>query len=341
MTSQVLVLNGPNLARLGSREPEIYGTATLDDVAAACAGIGGQLGLTVDVRQTDDEAELIGWVHQAADQRLPIVLNPAAFTHYSYALRDALAMRTAPLIEVHLSNPATREPFRHNSVVAGVADGTMAGLACCPTSWPCGPWPRCWPSGPRSPARPAVTIQPFIPNKAALGHPALPGGTRPGRKGLRRMRIGMALNYAGGFAETAAELADYEKAGLDIVFVPEAYSFDAVSQLGYLAARTERVQLASGILQIYSRTPALTAMTAAGLDYVSGGRFVLGLGRLRPAGHRGLARRALRRPRRPHPRADRDLPHGLAPRAPGVRRPPLHRSRSRPTRAPAWASPSS
>jgi F420-dependent oxidoreductase-like protein len=92
------------------------------------------------------------------------------------------------------------------------------------------------------------------------------------------MRIGMSLNYAGGFAETVAELADYEKAGLDIVFVPEAYSFDAVSQLGYLAARTERLQLASGILQIYSRTPTLTAMTAAGLDYVSDGRFVLGLG---------------------------------------------------------------
>jgi F420-dependent oxidoreductase-like protein len=92
------------------------------------------------------------------------------------------------------------------------------------------------------------------------------------------MRIGMALNYSGGFAETAAELADYEKAGLDIVFVPEAYSFDAVSQLGYLAAKTERLQLASGILQIYSRTPTLTAMTAAGLDYVSGGRFVLGIG---------------------------------------------------------------
>src|SRR6202035_5825020 len=128
------------------------------------------------------------------------------------------------------------------------------------------------------PAGPAVTIQPLIPNKAALGHPALPGGTRPGRKGLRRMRIGMALNYAGGFAETAAELADYEKAGLDIVFVPEAYSFDAVSQLGYLAAKTERVQIASGIFQLYSRTPALTAMTAAGLDYVSGGRFTLGLG---------------------------------------------------------------
>jgi F420-dependent oxidoreductase-like protein len=92
------------------------------------------------------------------------------------------------------------------------------------------------------------------------------------------MRIGMALNYAGGFAETAAELADFEKAGLDIVFVPEAYSYDAVSQLGYLAARTERLQLASGILQIYTRTPTLTAMTAAGLDYVSGGRFVLGIG---------------------------------------------------------------
>jgi F420-dependent oxidoreductase-like protein len=92
------------------------------------------------------------------------------------------------------------------------------------------------------------------------------------------MRIGMSLNYSGGFAETAAELADYEKAGLDIVFVPEAYSYDAVSQLGYLAAKTDRMQLASGILQLYSRTPTLTAMTAAGLDYVSGGRFVLGIG---------------------------------------------------------------
>ncbi|ONH29484.1 LLM class F420-dependent oxidoreductase [Pseudofrankia asymbiotica] len=92
------------------------------------------------------------------------------------------------------------------------------------------------------------------------------------------MRIGMQLAYSGGFTETAAELGDYEKAGLDIVFVPEAYSFDAVSQLGFLAARTERVELASGILPIYTRTPTLTAMTAAGLDYVSGGRFTLGLG---------------------------------------------------------------
>jgi F420-dependent oxidoreductase-like protein len=92
------------------------------------------------------------------------------------------------------------------------------------------------------------------------------------------MRIGMSLNYAGGFAETVAELGDYEKAGLDIVFVPEAYSFDAVSQLGFIAARTQRLEIASGILQLYTRTPTLTAMTAAGLDYVSGGRFTLGIG---------------------------------------------------------------
>jgi F420-dependent oxidoreductase-like protein len=92
------------------------------------------------------------------------------------------------------------------------------------------------------------------------------------------MRVGMMLNYAGGFSETVAELADFERAGLDIVFVPEAYSFDAVSQLGFIAARTTTLQIASGILPIYSRTPALTAMTAAGLDFVSGGRFTLGLG---------------------------------------------------------------
>src|ERR1700684_3494137 len=92
------------------------------------------------------------------------------------------------------------------------------------------------------------------------------------------MRVGMSINYAGGFAETVTELADYEKAGLDIVFVPEAYSFDAVSQLGFIAAKTERLEIGSGIFQLYSRTPALTAMTAAGLDYVSGGRFTLGLG---------------------------------------------------------------
>ncbi len=125
---KILVLNGPNLARLGVREPDIYGTATLADVAGACERTGRELGFAIEVRQTDDEAELVGWVHEAADQRLPVVLNPAAFTHYSYALRDALAMRTAPLVEVHLSNPAARESFRHTSVVAGVADGTIAGF---------------------------------------------------------------------------------------------------------------------------------------------------------------------------------------------------------------------
>ena len=128
MTTRVLVLNGPNLGRLGIREPEVYGSATLEDLAEACRATGRLLDLSVDVRQTDDEAELVAWVHEAADERLPVVLNPAAFTHYSYALRDALAMRTAPLIEVHLSNPATRETFRHTSVVAGVADGTIAGF---------------------------------------------------------------------------------------------------------------------------------------------------------------------------------------------------------------------
>src|SRR5256885_4617105 len=92
------------------------------------------------------------------------------------------------------------------------------------------------------------------------------------------MRIGLGINSAGGFKEVAAEVADLERAGLDIVFVPEAYSFDAVSALGYRAASTETVELASGILQLYTRTPTLTAMTAAGLDYVSGGRFSLGLG---------------------------------------------------------------
>ena len=128
MSTQVLVLNGPNLGRLGVREPEVYGSATLADLTDACQAAGRELGLEVEVRQTDDEAEMIGWVHEAIDARTPVVLNPAAFTHYSYALRDALAMRTAPLIEVHLSNPAAREEFRHTSVVSGVADGTVAGF---------------------------------------------------------------------------------------------------------------------------------------------------------------------------------------------------------------------
>ena len=126
--TDVLVLNGPNLGRLGSREPEVYGTATHDDLVAACAEAAAELGLEVEVRQTDDEAELVGWLHEAADSKTPVVLNPAAFTHYSYALRDACAQRTAPLIEIHISNPAAREEFRHTSVVAAVATGTIAGF---------------------------------------------------------------------------------------------------------------------------------------------------------------------------------------------------------------------
>jgi 3-dehydroquinate dehydratase II len=126
--TKVLVLNGPNLSRLGSREPEIYGAHTYDDLVAICRDAGAELGLDVDVRQTNDEATLVGWLHEAADTNTAVVLNPAAFTHYSYALRDAIAMRTAPLIEVHITNPAAREEFRHTSVVAGVATGTIAGF---------------------------------------------------------------------------------------------------------------------------------------------------------------------------------------------------------------------
>ena len=128
MSKRVLVLNGPNLGRLGSREPEKYGTTTFAELVGVCEKTAAELGLEVEVRQTDDEAELVGWLHEAADARTPVVLNPAAFTHYSYSLRDAIAQRTAPLIEIHLTNPATREEFRHTSVVAGVATGTIAGF---------------------------------------------------------------------------------------------------------------------------------------------------------------------------------------------------------------------
>ena len=126
--AQVLVLNGPNLGRLGSREPDVYGPSSFGDLAELCRSTARALGLHADVRQTDDESELISWLHEAADSRVPVVLNPAAFTHYSYALRDAIAMRTAPLVEVHITNPASRESFRRNSVVAEVADGTIAGF---------------------------------------------------------------------------------------------------------------------------------------------------------------------------------------------------------------------
>ncbi len=126
--TRVLVLNGPNLGRLGSREPDVYGSTTHDDLVALCVAEGESLGLEVEVRQTDDEATLVHWLHEAAVSATPVVLNPAAFTHYSYAVRDAIAQRTAPLVEVHLSNPAAREEFRHTSVVAAVATGTIAGF---------------------------------------------------------------------------------------------------------------------------------------------------------------------------------------------------------------------
>lgn len=125
---RVLVLNGPNLNRLGTREPDVYGTTTFAELSELCVTEGSGLGLAVEVRQTNDEAELIGWLHEAADGQVPVILNPAAFTHYSYALRDACAMLTAPLIEVHLSNPLAREEFRHTSVVSGVATGTISGF---------------------------------------------------------------------------------------------------------------------------------------------------------------------------------------------------------------------
>ena len=125
---RVLVLNGPNLGRLGSREPDVYGATSYDDLVRLCTADGKSLGLDVEVRQSDSEAELIGWLHEAADAGVPVVLNPAAFTHYSYALRDAAAQLTAPLVEVHLTNPHTREEFRHTSVVSGVATGVIAGF---------------------------------------------------------------------------------------------------------------------------------------------------------------------------------------------------------------------
>jgi 3-dehydroquinate dehydratase-2 len=119
------------LARLGSRQPEIYGAADAAELGRRLAAWGAALGLAPELRQSDDEAELIGWLHAAADAAIPVVLNPAAFTHYSYALRDAAADLTArgvPLVEVHISNPAAREAFRQTSVVSAVATGAIAGF---------------------------------------------------------------------------------------------------------------------------------------------------------------------------------------------------------------------
>jgi 3-dehydroquinate dehydratase-2 len=129
--SKVLILNGPNLSRLGSREPDVYGSASYNDLVNVCTSTAVELGLVVDVRQTNDEAELIAWIHEAVDTKADVILNPAAFTHYSYALRDACAIMAgtgAKLIEVHISNPLAREEFRHNSVISAVATGVIAGF---------------------------------------------------------------------------------------------------------------------------------------------------------------------------------------------------------------------
>ena len=125
---RVLVLNGPNLGRLGKREPSVYGTATHADLVELCQAAGKELGLDVEVRQTEYEGELVTWVHEACDQAAPVVLNAGALTHYSYALMDAVKMRTAPLIEVHISNIAAREGFRHESVITPAASGIIAGF---------------------------------------------------------------------------------------------------------------------------------------------------------------------------------------------------------------------
>ena len=126
----VLVLNGPNLGRLGSREPDVYGSQDLVALRGLLE-LEAPADTAIDLRQTDDEGTLIRWLHEAVDSATPVILNPAAFTHYSYGLRDAAAMVTKagiPLIEVHISNPHAREEFRHTSVISGIASGVIAGL---------------------------------------------------------------------------------------------------------------------------------------------------------------------------------------------------------------------
>ena len=124
----IYVLNGPNLGRLGTREPAIYGSTTYADLQALCGSTAKDLGVDVDVRQTDAEHEMLAWLHTAADEQAPVVLNPGAWSHYNYAIRDACAMLRGKLVEVHISNIHTREEFRHHSVVSAVATGVIAGL---------------------------------------------------------------------------------------------------------------------------------------------------------------------------------------------------------------------
>ncbi len=126
MTARVLVLNGPNIGQLGLREPAIYGTASYDDLVAACVEEGAALGLEVEVRQTDEEATFLGWLHDA--DAAGLILNPGAWTHTSVAVRDAASQLRAPFVEVHLSNPLAREDFRHTSYTAGLAAGLIAGF---------------------------------------------------------------------------------------------------------------------------------------------------------------------------------------------------------------------
>jgi 3-dehydroquinate dehydratase II len=127
-THRVLILNGPNLRRLGTREPTVYGSTTYAELEALCVGGGSELGLDVEVRQTEHEGELLTWLHEAADASIPVVLNAAALTHTSVGLGDACAMLTAPLVEVHLSNVHKREDFRHHSYVSAHASGVIVGL---------------------------------------------------------------------------------------------------------------------------------------------------------------------------------------------------------------------
>lgn len=125
---KAFVLNGPNLGRLGKREPSVYGSTTHDELAEQCVRTGKELGIEVEVRQTDHEGELLGWLHEAADAGTAVVLNAGAWTHTSVAVRDACAQLTAPLIELHISNTHRREEFRHHSYISGVATGVIMGL---------------------------------------------------------------------------------------------------------------------------------------------------------------------------------------------------------------------
>jgi 3-dehydroquinate dehydratase-2 len=125
---KILILNGPNLSRLDLREQSYYGDLDYAQLKSAIEKRAAELKTEVEIKQSDSESELISWLHEAADKKQPVIINPAAFTHYSYAIRDAVAMLTAPVIEVHLSNPLSREEFRHTSVVSGVVNGTIAGF---------------------------------------------------------------------------------------------------------------------------------------------------------------------------------------------------------------------